>query len=208
MSLTVQPVSPVYADIFDWKSTKTLTSNVVGAAGNVIAEQLRLDSDKCFCLMAFLGVTNYDAVAGDFIAIIGAGPAAARTLVSPPTIPNNFEVTIKYNGDYDMMGAPMPQGCLCSNGYYGALQLVYPMMFPPMSTFDFEFTNTAPTLLKQADKTTAIDLRIDFGLYGYTIPLENLEQFLAAWPSYSKFARQGVAGWLRNFTSIKFPGLT
>lgn len=202
----VQPVSPLYADVYDWKSVQTIPSNVVGA--NLATDHLQIESDAWFALYAFMGSTNYDNVAGDFIAIIGAGPAAARTLISPPVVPNNFEVMITYNADNPMMRSPMPQGCLCSNGYRQGRQLPYPMLFPPMSTFDFEFYNTAPTLLTLADRTTALPLTVNFGLFGYYVPSVNLERFLAAWPAYSCAAQSRAAGWLRSFTKIDIPGLT
>lgn len=204
--MNVQPVSPLYGDVFDWKSVQTIASNVSGA--NTATDHLQVESDSWFALYAFLGSTNYDNVAGDLIAVIGNAPAAARTLVSPPVVPNNFEVMITFNGDMKMMNTPMPQGSLCSNGYLQGRQLPYPMLFPPMTTFDFEFYNVAPTLLTLADRSTALDLQINFGLFGYYIPTANLERFLAAWPVYGRFAQSRAAGWLGNFTSITIPGLT
>lgn len=206
-----QPVVSAYADLFNWKSVVTIASNDPANNANQAFDQIQLQNDSFFVLAAFLGTTNYDPVAGDFIATIGAGPSgtATRTLVSPAKVPNNFEVLIKFNGDIDFMGAPMPQGCIASNGYYGGNQLPYPMIFPPMTTFSFTFFNVAPTILTEVDNTTVIPLQINFGLLGYFVPLINLEQFLAAWPSYGAIANEcGDQNWIRNFTAIRDPAVS
>lgn len=202
---TVIPVTPAIADVYVWKSVQTIASNVAGS--NFASDRFQVQSDSWFCLMAFLASTNYDAVAGDLRAVIGAGPAAATQLVSPPVVPNNFEVMVKYNSDTALMGAPMPQAAIASNGYFSGRQLPFPLLFPPMTTFDFDFYNVAPTLLKAADKTTAINLTINFSLLGYFIPQANLENFLLIWPAYAKAANEQGAGWLRNFTAADVPGL-
>lgn len=202
---SVQPASPLYADIFDWKSVVTIPSNVPGV--NLATDHLQVENDSYFMLMAFLASTNYDNVAGDFIAEVGASPAPAIALVAPPRIPNNFEVMINYNGDTPLMQTPMPQGCLAGNGYMAGRQLPYPMLFPPLTTFDLDFYNVAPTLLQQVD-ATPIDLQVSFGLFGYYVPAVNLEKFLAAWPAYYEKAALGNPGWLRDFTAMTIPGLT
>lgn len=200
------PVPSNTADLFLWETQVTLTSNVIGNAGQKASDRVQVDSDRFFMLLGFLGSTNYDSVAGDFIATIGAGPAAARTLVSPPTVPNNFEVMIRYNSDEAMMSVPMPQACLCANGYFTGQQLPYPVLYAPMTTFDFEFWNVAPTLLTQADRTTAINLEISFALYGYFIPTVRLAAFLR---TFEPFAYQAQAGgrWIEKFTKIQMNGV-
>ena len=202
----VQPVSPLYADVFDWKTVVSIPSNVVPT--NLATDNLQVENDSYFFLMAFLASTNYDNFAGDFIALQGASPAAALSLIAPPRVANNFEVMIKYNGDQQLMGSPMPQGCLTANGYLGGRQLPYGMLFPPMTTFDFEFYNVAQTILTQSDGSTVVPLEISFGLYGYYIPTVNLEKFLAAWPAYHAEYVKGNAGWLSAFTALDIPGLT
>lgn len=202
----VQPVSPLCADVFDWKTVASIPSNVVGA--NLATDNLQVENDSYFFLMAFLASTNYDNAAGDFIAVTGAGPAATLQLIAPPRVANNFEVMIKYNGDQQLMGSPMPQGCLTANGYLSGRQLPYGMLFPPMTTFDFEFYNVAQTIQTAANGSTVKPLEISFGLYGYYIPTVNLEKFLAAWPAYYNEYCKGQAGWLSAFTALNIPGLT
>lgn len=209
MSLT-QPVVSLYADLFNWKSVVTIASNVTTANANRATDRLQLQSDAFFVLLAFLGTTNYDPVAGDFIATIGAGPSgtATRTLVSNAVVPNNFEVMIKLNGDIDLMGAPMPQACIASNGYFAGNQLPYPVILPPMTTFDFTFYNVAQTILTTVDQSTVIPLSISFGLLGVFVPSINLDKYLAAWPSYGRVACQSQADtWIRNFTTIRDPAV-
>lgn len=202
-----QPSPSSSSDLFVWESQVTIASNVVGA--NTASDRVQVDSDRFFVLMGFLGSTNYDQVAGDFIAVIGAGPASARTLVSPPFHPNNFEVMIRYNSDTDMMGVPMPQACLCSNGYRSGPQLPFPTLYAPMTTFDFDFFNVAPTL-QLTGAGAARDLQITFGLYGYFVPIERLSAFLQSYRAYQIQAQGQLAGWIANFTSqdmSKVPGV-
>lgn len=202
MSLTVQPVPSAVGAVFNWQTSVTIASNVAGA--NTGQARLQVDSSSFFVLLAFLGTTNYDQVAGDFIAVVGAGPAAARELISPPFVPNNFEVMIRYNDDINLMGAPMPQACLCANGYRTGEQLIWPTVFPPMTIFNFEFYNVAPTL-QLTGAGAARSLVINFGLYGLSVPIEQLSSFLASWPSYASEAEKGLAGWISRFTSIEMP---
>jgi hypothetical protein len=203
--MNTQPITSAIGDVFMWESLVTIPSNV--APNNKDTDRLQVQSDSVFCLLAWGGSTNYDAVAGDFIAVIGAGPAAARTLVSPPFVPNNFQVMIRYNSDQNLMSSPMPQACLCSNGYRAGQQLPYPVLFPPMTTFDFEFYNVARTLQYAADQTTLKPLQITFGLYGVFVPLVDLPAFLKCWPSYACEAYQGAGDWYKKFTGIDFSGL-
>ncbi len=202
MSLTVQTVPSAIGDIYNWQSSVTIASNVAGA--NTGFARVQVASDAFFVLMAFLGSTNYDQVAGDFIAVIGAGPASAATLVSPPFHPNNFQVLIKYNDDINLMGAPMAQAALCSNGFHAGGQCPFPMIFPPMTTFNFDFYNVAPTL-QLTGAGVARDLVINFGLYGYFVPVPQLSNYLASWPSYAAEARKGLPGWIERFTDIEMP---
>lgn len=202
MSLTVQPVPSAIGDVFNWQTQVTIASATEGA--NLGNARLQVDSGSFFVLMAFLGSTNYDQVAGDFIAVIGAGPASARTLITPPFVPNNFEVMIRYNDDINLMGARMPQACLCGNGYLTGQALPIPTVFPPMTTFNFDFYNVAPTL-QLTGAGAARDLVINFGLYGVFVPVEQLSNFLASWPSYAREAERGVAGWISRFTGIDLP---
>lgn len=202
---TVQPVSAPYAKPFTWLSGATIASNVVGA--NVATDQIQVLPDSFFLLTAFLGETNYDNVTGE-MQIFGVDTDNPH-IYGPPRVPNNFEVFIRENSKDNLMGTPMPQACICSNGYLAGNQLPFPLLFKPMTQFDFEFYNVAPTLLlDSADPAVAKDLEITFGMQGYNVPAENLEAFLAAWPAYGEKARTGQPLWLRNFTRMSIPGLT
>jgi hypothetical protein len=203
--MSLIPLPSSQGDLFFWQvATDPIPSNVIGTGTYQANGRVQVASDKFFLLESFAGSTNYDNVAGDFIAVIGGGPASARTLVSPPIVPNNFEVAIKFNDDLSLTGAPIPQAVICSNGYFSGQQLPYPLLFAPMTTFNFEFFNVAPTLLKKADKTTAIDLVINFGLVGYFLPQEQLANFLAAYPGYAAHA-SAQPGWLAAFTGLDLP---
>lgn len=205
MSLTVQPIPSALGDAFFWESTATIASNAQGQ-NTSNGGRIQVASDAFFLLQGFLASTNYDQSAGDFIAVVGASPgAAARQLVTPPLIANNFSVKIKLNSDIDLMGDWMPQACLCSNGYRSGPQLVFPSLFEPMTTFDFEFMNTAQTLVTAADNATVLSLAITFAVYGYFVPVEQLSNFLATFPAYGRQARKGQAGWLQQFTSLQLP---
>ncbi len=206
MSLTVQPIPSALGDVFFWESTATIASNLASVGNTANGGRIQVASDAFFLLQGFLGSTNYDQSAGDFIAVVGASPgAAARQLVTPPLIANNFSVKIKLNSDIDLMGDWMPQACLCSNGYRSGPQLPYPSLFEPMTTFDFEFRNDAQTLITAADNTTVLSLAITFAVFGYFIPVEQVSNFLASFPAYGRQARKGQAGWLQQFTSLQLP---
>jgi hypothetical protein len=211
--MSFQPITSPIGDLFYWESSATIASNSPVANANRATDFLQVNSDSSFLLMAFLGSTNYDAVAGDFIAVVGAGPAAARTLVTPPLIPNNFEVLIRYNAREDLMDSPMPQACICSNGYRTGMQMPFPVLFAPMTTFDFTYFNVAQTILTLADKATVIPLQLTFGLMGYFIPNETLAANLTAYDAYAmgRQAMNGQKGWIKQFTSqdkfFQLPGL-
>lgn len=204
--MNLQPVSSPYADLYVWKTVNSIASNLTANNANKVSSNFQILGDSFFCLMAFLGSTNYDQMSGEFTAvgINGGNPV----LYGDPRIPNNFEVFIKYNGQINMMGAPVPQACICSNGYLEGRQLPYPLLFPPMSTFNFDFWNVAPTLYYQTQNTNLIPLVINFGLYGYNVPVENLSQFLQSWAAMQEIAAQGQPLWLKNFTAMSIPGLT
>ncbi len=208
-----QPITSPIGDLFYWESSATIASNSTAANANRATDFLQVNSDASFVLMGFLGSTNYDAVAGDFIALIGAGPAAARTLVTPPFVPSNFEVLIRYNAREDLMDAPMPQACICSNASLTGMQMPFPVLFAPMTTFDFTYWNVAPTILTLADKATVISLQLTFGLLGYFIPNETIAANLTAYDAYAmgRQAMNGQKGWIKQFTRqdkfAELPGL-
>lgn len=178
MPSTLAPVVSNVADVFTWKTTATIASNV--APNNKATSQIKILADSFFCFMAFRASTNYDNFSGDLRASIGAGPAAATRLGTPPRVPNNFEVKIR-RGSIDLMGTPVPQAVIGSNGYFSGVQSPWPVLYPPSSMFYFEFLNTAPTLLNTA-AAAAIDLQINFGMFGLNVPIENLKTFLASYP--------------------------
>jgi hypothetical protein len=154
--------------------------------------------------MGFMGSTNYDNFFADY-------PTGGAAQIIAPRYPNNFSVLITQNADQNLMGssAPMPQACLCGNGYDEGNQLPFPMLWPPMTTIDFEYTMTAPfTLFTATGLTGPISLQINFGLYGYNVPTSNLEAFLASWPAMQRIARTNRPLWAQQFTSISIPGLT
>lgn len=198
---TITPVSTSVSDLFYWEAAiDPIASNV--APNNKASTFFQLDSDKSFVLFAFVGSTNYDAFAGDFIAVIGAGPAAARTLITPPFVPNNFEVQITYNNETFMTGAPIPQALICSNGYRTGNQLPFPIVFAPMTTFNFDFYNVAATL-QQSGAGVARDLQISFGLFGYFVENANAADYLLSYPEYACVAEQAGQGWISQFTNIE-----
>ena len=83
------------------------------------------------------------------------------------------------------------------------------MLLPPMTTINFDYLDIAPYNLFTTDEAaTVIPLEINFGLYGYNVPVENMEGFLASWPEMQRIARMSVPLWLQNFTSMTIPGLT
>lgn len=185
-----QPVLSDVADLFTWKVTSTIPSNVV--PNNVATGQVKLLPNAFFCFMAFRGSTNYDSVT-ELRAVVGAGPAAATALF-PAAVPNNFEVLVKRNQRFNMMDQPMPQAAIASAGYRAGNQVPYPVIYPPATTFNFTLFNTAETLLTESDVETAIDLRIDFGLFGYNIPAPNLGVFINSWPMFYGRAMNELTG--------------
>lgn len=197
MSTTYQPVLSDIADLYWWKTTNTLTTNVVGTAGQFATNQVKTKPDSVFCFVAWRGVTNYDAVT-QLRASIGAGPAAATGLY-PAIVPNNFEVMVRRNNRFAMMDQPMPQAAICSNGYRAGQQVPVPIVYPPSTMFNFEVYHTAEVLFLTA-AGVAKDLRVDFGLFGYNVPCNKLDTFLGSWPEL-----YGLA--MRELTGIQLPRL-
>ncbi len=186
MATVYQPVVSDIADLFTWKASATIASNVAGA--NSATSQVKTLPNAFFCFVAWRGSTNYDAIV-ELRASVGAGPAAATALF-PAAVPSNFEAMVKRNNRFSMMDAPMPQASLCSSGYRAGNQVPIPVLYPPATTFNFELFNTAETLFLTA-AGVAIDLRIDFGLFGYNVPSDNLGVFLNSWPElYGKALNQ------------------
>lgn len=201
---TVQPASSSYADLFIWKTLVTIPSNAPGQQPT--SQDLQILGDSFFCLMAFVGSTNYDPIAGEYA--VDDIDSGASHLYAPPRIPNNFAVFIKQDGQINLMSAKVPQACICSSGYLAGRQMPFPLLFKPSTTFNFDFFNIAPTLLQQSMAGAAIDLEINFGLYGYNVPAENLEQFCASFPAMQEIAATNQPLWLKNFTKMAIPGLT
>lgn len=199
--MNLQPVSTSVSDLFVWEAAVPTIASNIAPNNKTSAPTLQLDYDRCFVLMGFVGASNYDAFAGDFIAVIGAGPAAARTFVTPPFAPNNFEVDVTYNHDYRITGDAMPQACICSSGYRSGNQLPYPVIFAPMTTFDFDFYNVAQTLLLTG-AGAALDLQIYFGLMGYFVKTDGLGDFLLSYPAYAAEAQRTGGNWVSKFTGV------
>ncbi len=180
--MNYQPVLSDVADLYWWKTTQNLTSITLGAVGNYGTDQVKIKPDAFFVHCAWRGATNYDG-AVQLRAVIGAGPAAATALYTP-NVPNNFEVMVKRNNRFQMMDQPMPQAAICSTGYRAGQQVPIPIIYPPLTMFNFELWNVAPVQFTLANQSTALNLRVDFGLFGYNVPKDNLGIFIGAWPEY------------------------
>lgn len=191
MSTNSQPVLSDVADLFWWKSTKTIASNVAATGANAGYDQVKLLPNSFFVFVAWRGSTNYDPMV-EFRASVGAGPAAATALY-PAVVPNNFEALVKRNNRFNMMDQPMPQACLTSSGYRAGDQVPIPIIYPPATTFNFTLYNVAEVLFLNADGS-AKDLRIDFGLFGYNVPQGNLGVFLNSWPALYNKAMATLTG--------------
>lgn len=198
MSTTVQPAVSDIADLFTWKTTATIASNDPTANANHSSAQIKILGNAFFCFMAWRGSTNYDPIAGEFKQThVNSGNPA---LYSPAVVPNNFSVMVKRNNRFNMMTEPMPQGALCSTGYKAGNQVPWPVLYPPNTTFNIDLYNNAPVLLLASNESTAVNMRIDFGMFGYNVPVANLQIFLDAWPELYKQA-------LETLTSVKLPKL-
>ena len=55
---------------------------------------------------------------------------------------------------------------------------------------------------------SAVALAINFGMFGYNVPVEKLSAFLGAFPAYCAAAKSNRPAWLRLFTGMDIPGLT
>lgn len=181
----LQPVISNVADAFTWKVTSTIASNSPVNNANRATAQLQILPDSFFCLMAWRGSTNYDNVGGEFIT-----DDISVALYAPARVPNYFDVMVKRASTYNMMQQPMPQAALASSGYAAGATLPWPILYAPSTTFYFEFFNTAPVILTEADQTTPIPLRIDFGMFGYNIPANNITAFLKSWPSITELMQR------------------
>jgi hypothetical protein len=179
-SSPLQPVVSDIADIFTWKTTKSIASNSTTNNANHASDQVKVLGNAFFCFVAWRGSTNYDSIAGQFKAT-GINSGNYR-LYSPAIVPNNFTALVKRNNRFSMMDQAMPQGALCSSGYLAGNQVPWPVLYPPNTVFNIDLYNTAPVVLTATNQSTVIPLRIDFGLFGYNVPLANLRIFLDSWP--------------------------
>lgn len=197
MSTAYQPVVAEYADLFWWKTTQTLTSITAGAAGNFARDVVKTLPNAYFVFVAWRGCSNYDG-AIQMRAVIGAAGGAAATAIYTPVVPNNFEVMVKRNNKIPMMDLPMPQACLCSTGYRAGQQVPIPIIFPPLTTFNFEIYNTAPVQFTTlASGGSNVSLRVDFGLFGYNVLTDKLSKFLNEWPELYGKAMSTLTGMSR-----------
>lgn len=199
-----QPVTSGVSDLFYWQTTATIASNAAGA--NKASTFLQVDGASFFVLCGFVGVTNYDAFAGDFIAVIGGGPAAARTLITPPFLPSHFDLMIRTNSEYQLMDEPVPQASICANGYRSGQGLPWPDLYAPQTRFDFDFFNVTPTIQLNGDGS-AKPLMINFALMGYFVNTDYLASYLASFDAYQRVAQNSPAGWLSQFTGIDLTGV-
>lgn len=190
MSTNLQPALSDIADLFTWKTTQTLTTNVVGTAGQFATDNVKTLNNAFFCFVAWRGSTNYDPVQ-QFRAALTSGNATA---LYPAAVPNNFEAFVRRNNRYNMMDQAMPQAALCSTGYRAGQQVPVPILYPPLTTFNFTIYHTAEVLLTEANQSTAKNLRVDFGLFGYNVPAANLGIFMNSWPELYGIAMKSLTG--------------
>jgi hypothetical protein len=207
----VQPASAPYAKLHIWQSGATISAAALAAA-TAASPALAMDKfqilpDNFFVLMAYVASTNYDNGPLEFTAdnVNSGNPA----LYGPARLPSNFSVEIWQDNKDRMMGAPMPQACIASNGYLAGQQLPFPPMYKPLTTFQFKFYATPQVIqYDNADSPVPLDLEISFGFYGYNVPVEHVKLFCASWPSYQAAALSQVPLWLRNFTNMEIDGAT
>lgn len=188
----LQPVISDIADLYTWKATAVIASNNPVASANKFSQQIQVLGDSFFCFVAFRGATNYDAIAGEF-----ETTTLAIALYSPAVVPNHFEVMVQRENRFKFFDRNCPQGVLCSTGYRSGNVVPWPILYPPNTTFNIDLFNITPVVLTEADQVTAIPLRIDFGMFGYNVPVSQLRIFLDSWP-----ALYGKA--IDALTSIKF----
>lgn len=198
--MQINPVSTSAADLFFWEARATIPSSAAGS--NKGFDEFQLDSNKCLCLLAYVGSTNYDAYAGDVFAEVGDPLDSVAIGITPPFAPNNFDVRISVNTNWYLTGTtPVPQACLAASAYRTGQQFVIPTIFPPMTKFSFEFTNIVRTAQLNA-AGAARSLEISFGFMGYYIINENMTAFLETFPQYACEAQGSVSQWLKKFTGI------
>ncbi len=195
--MNLQPVISDVADLFWWKMRANLTSIVANAVGSFESQNIKTLPGSVFVFVAWRGCSSWDPVT-QLRAAIGASPGTAATALYPTNVPNNFEVMVKRNNRFNMMDDPMPQACIASNGYRAGNQVPLPIIYPPATTFNITIFNTAPVQLTEADTAVPKVNIVDFGLFGYNVPSENLGIFLNQWP-----ALYGKA--LRTLTGITAP---
>jgi hypothetical protein len=202
----IQPIGANEAELYCWQATATIASITAGA--NIGTDQVQVLPDSYFCLMGFVASTNYDGFAGQWK--ITNVNSSNHTLYGPPVVPNNFEVSILQDNNYLFSGAPMPQSVIAGNASFAGHQLVFPILYKPLTQFQFTFYNTAQVLLDDSSGTpgSAVNLVISFGMFGYNIPVQNLSAFLCAWPAYQAEARKNGRNWISRFTREIVPGIT
>lgn len=187
-----QPVPSDVADLFWWKTRQTLTSITVGASGQLANDNIKTLNDKFFVFVGYRGSSNYDG-AVQMRAIVGAPAGAAATAIYTPVIPNNFEALVK-RGKFPMMDQPMPQAVICSTGYRAGMQIPFPIIYPPLTTFQITIYATAPVLFTLVNGSTQKNLIVDFGLMGYNVPTNKLAAFLGEWPALYRKAITSLTG--------------
>lgn len=188
--MNTQPVVSDIADIFTWKTVATIASNSPINNANKESTQIKILGNAFFCFVAWRGSTNYDPIAGQF----NITQSPSWSLVSPAVVPNNFSAFVRRNNRFNMMDQPMPQGALCSTGYRAGMQVPWPVLYPPNTTFNIDVYNTAQTVLTESDQTTVIPLRVDFGMFGYNVPVANIRIFLDAFPEFYGKAISDLTG--------------
>lgn len=197
MNNNLQPAVSDVADLFTWKTTATIASNASAANANHASAQIKILGNSLFCFVAWRGSTNYDPIAGEFRTddVDSGNPH----LYSPAVVPNNFSAMVRRDNRFAMMDQPMPQGALCSTGYRAGNQVPWPVLYPPNTTFNIDLYNNAPVVLTNTSHVV-IPMRIDFGLFGYNVPVANLQVFIDSWPALCGKA-------LQSLTSIRLPSL-
>lgn len=193
--MNLQPVVSDIADLYTWKATAVIASNDPAASANKFSTQIQVLGDSFFCFVAYRGATNYDPVAGEF-----ETADIAIALYSPAVVPNHFEVMVQRENRFKLFDRNCPQGVLCSTGYRAGVEVPWPVLYPPNTTFNIDLFNITPVILTEPDQTTLIPLRIDFGLFGYNVPVGNLKIFLDSWPALYQKA-------IDQLTKISFASL-
>lgn len=180
-----QPVLADVGDLYWWKTRQTLTSITPGATGFKATDNIKTLADKYFVFVAWRGCSSYDG-AVQMRAVVGAPAGAAATAIFTPVVPNNFSVVVR-RGKIQMMDQPMQQAQICSTGYRAGQQVPIPIIYPPLTSFQYTIFATAPVLFTLVDGTTQKNIVVDFGMFGYNVPSNKLSLFLNEWPAlYAK----------------------